>query len=72
MFIYRTRPGQNRHYSMLVARAAEATSSVAVVRVLGFAVRLPGLLLQTGAIQLGPGLGQNAYRWLGDGQWGFD
>ncbi len=30
-----------------------------------------GLLLQTGAIQLGPGLGQNAYRWLGDGEWGF-
>jgi hypothetical protein len=29
------------------------------------------LLLGTGAIQLGPGLGKNADRWLGDGQWGF-
>ncbi len=29
------------------------------------------LLLNTGAIQLGPGLGKNAYRWRGDGQWGF-
>jgi ABC-type uncharacterized transport system auxiliary subunit len=29
------------------------------------------LLLDTGAIQLGPGLGKNAYRWMGDGQWGF-
>ncbi len=29
------------------------------------------LLLDTGAIQLGPGLGKNAYRWLGDGEWGF-
>jgi hypothetical protein len=26
-----------------------------------------GLLLETGAIQLGPGLGRNAYRWMGDG-----
>jgi hypothetical protein len=30
-----------------------------------------GGLLQTGAIQLGPGLGQNWWRWQGDGQWGF-
>jgi hypothetical protein len=30
-----------------------------------------GGLLQTGAIQLGPGLGQNWWRWMGDGQWGF-
>jgi hypothetical protein len=30
-----------------------------------------GGLLQTGAIQLGPGVGQNWYRWMGDGQWGF-
>ena len=29
------------------------------------------LLLGTGAVQLGPGLGKNAYRWMGDGQWGF-
>ena len=28
-------------------------------------------LLQTGAIQLGPGVGQNWYRWQGDGLWGF-
>ncbi|MCI0461919.1 MAG: hypothetical protein L0Z62_33625 [Gemmataceae bacterium] len=30
-----------------------------------------GRLLNTGAIQLGPGVGQNAWRWQGDGQWGF-
>jgi hypothetical protein len=30
-----------------------------------------GRLLRTGAIQLGPGLGKNAWRWQGDGQWGF-
>lgn len=30
-----------------------------------------GGLLKTGAIQLGPGVGQNWYRWMGDGQWGF-
>ncbi len=30
-----------------------------------------GGLLKTGAIQLGPGLGQNWWRWTGDGQWGF-
>ena len=30
-----------------------------------------GLLLKTGAIQLGPGVGQNAWRWQGDGRWGF-
>jgi hypothetical protein len=30
-----------------------------------------GGLLQTGAINLGPGVGQNWYRWQGDGEWGF-
>jgi hypothetical protein len=30
-----------------------------------------GLLLKTGAIQLGPGVGKNAWRWQGDGEWGF-
>jgi hypothetical protein len=30
-----------------------------------------GLLLRTGAIQLGPGVGCNAWRWQGDGQGGF-
>jgi 4-hydroxy-tetrahydrodipicolinate synthase len=30
-----------------------------------------GLLLQTGAIQLGPGVGRNLWRWQGDGQSGF-
>jgi hypothetical protein len=30
-----------------------------------------GLLLQTGAVQLGPGVGENAWRWQGDGKWGF-
>ena len=30
-----------------------------------------GGLLQTGAIQLGPGVAQNWYRWMGDGEWGF-
>jgi hypothetical protein len=30
-----------------------------------------GGLLKTGAIQLGPGVGQNWYRWQGDGLWGF-
>lgn len=30
-----------------------------------------GLLLRTGAIQLGPGLGRNAWRWQGDGLAGF-
>ncbi len=30
-----------------------------------------GLLLQTGAVQLGPGVGQNAWRWQGDGKGGF-
>jgi hypothetical protein len=30
-----------------------------------------GGLLKTGAIQLGPGVGQNWYRWMGDGLWGF-
>jgi hypothetical protein len=30
-----------------------------------------GLLLQTGAIQLGPGVGNNAWRWQGDGHGGF-
>jgi len=29
------------------------------------------LLLDPGAIQLGPGVSKNAYRWMGDGQWGF-
>jgi hypothetical protein len=30
-----------------------------------------GLLLKTGAIQLGPGVGRNAWRWQGDGEGGF-
>ena len=30
-----------------------------------------GLLLQTGSIQLGPGVGRNAWRWQGDGEGGF-
>jgi hypothetical protein len=30
-----------------------------------------GLLLQTGAIQLGPGTAKNAWRWQGDGHSGF-
>jgi hypothetical protein len=30
-----------------------------------------GGLLRTGAIQLGPGVGRNLWRWQGDGQWGF-
>jgi hypothetical protein len=30
-----------------------------------------GGLLQTGAVNLGPGVGQNWYRWQGDGEWGF-
>jgi hypothetical protein len=30
-----------------------------------------GLLLRTGAIQLGPGLGRNAYSWQGDAHLGF-
>ena len=30
-----------------------------------------GLLLRTGAIQLGPGVGRNAWRWQGDGESGF-
>jgi hypothetical protein len=30
-----------------------------------------GLLLRTGSIMLGPGVGRNQWRWLGDGQWGF-
>ncbi len=29
-----------------------------------------GLLLKTGAIQLGPGVEQNAWRWQGDGRGG--
>jgi hypothetical protein len=29
------------------------------------------LLLGTQDIQLGPGISKNAYRWMGDGQWGF-
>lgn len=29
------------------------------------------LLHNPGAIMLGPGLGKNAWRWLGDGEWGF-
>jgi hypothetical protein len=35
------------------------------------ASRSRALLLGTEAVQLGPGLGKNAYRWMGDGQWGF-
>ena len=30
-----------------------------------------GLLLKTGAVQLGPGVGRNAWRWQGDGEGGF-
>jgi hypothetical protein len=30
-----------------------------------------GLLLQTGAIQLGPGTGKNLWGWQGDGHSGF-
>jgi hypothetical protein len=30
-----------------------------------------GGLLKTGAIQLGPGVGKNNWRWQGDGQWGL-
>jgi hypothetical protein len=30
-----------------------------------------GQLLKTGAIQLGPGVQKNAWRWQGDGQGGF-
>jgi hypothetical protein len=30
-----------------------------------------GLLLRTGAIQLGPDVGRNAWRWQGDGESGF-
>jgi hypothetical protein len=30
-----------------------------------------GMLLRTGAVQLGPGVGRNAWRWQGDGQGGF-
>jgi hypothetical protein len=30
-----------------------------------------GMLLRTGAIQLGPGVGRNAWRWEGDGESGF-
>lgn len=33
--------------------------------------REEGLLLRTGSILLGPGVGRNAWRWQGDGQWGF-
>jgi len=29
------------------------------------------LLQGPGAIMLGPGLGKNSWRWLGDGEWGF-
>jgi hypothetical protein len=30
-----------------------------------------GMLLKTGAIQLGPGVGRNRWGWQGDGQSGF-
>jgi hypothetical protein len=30
-----------------------------------------GMLLRTGAIQLGPGVGRNLWRWQGDGEGGF-
>jgi hypothetical protein len=30
-----------------------------------------GLLLRTGAIQLGPDVGRNLWRWQGDGEGGF-
>jgi hypothetical protein len=30
-----------------------------------------GLLLRTGAIQLGPDVGRNQWRWQGDGKGGF-
>src|SRR5262249_10603465 len=30
-----------------------------------------GMLLRTGSIMLGPGVGRNQWRWLGDGEWGF-
>jgi hypothetical protein len=30
-----------------------------------------GLLLKTGALQLGPGLGRDALRLQSDGEWGF-
>jgi hypothetical protein len=30
-----------------------------------------GLLLRTGAIQLGPGVQRNLWRWQGDGEGGF-
>jgi hypothetical protein len=30
-----------------------------------------GMFLRTGAIQLGPGVGRNLWRWQGDGEGGF-
>jgi hypothetical protein len=44
---------------------------VAEPRLSSPASRSRALLLGTEAVQLGPGLGKNAYRWMGDGQWGF-
>jgi hypothetical protein len=54
----RTAPGQGGDVPPVLPARSPATTD-------------GGGLLQTGSIQLGPGVAQNWYRWMGDGQWGF-
>ena len=60
--------GCAHHQSCDCAQAAGAAGAPVAA---GDADAGGGLLLRTGAMQFGPGVGRNAWRWQGDGEAGF-